>query len=77
MLVGPDQITIRLETGQFACPGTSGDHNCGCSQFFDAFVGGDFHLAFASQGRLAHDRGHFVFLEEMSDPARELLRNPA
>ena len=77
VLVGPDQIAIRLEPRKFPRPCAGGQDDVLGADLFRALVGLDADLAFAGQPGLAHDDVDLVLFQQVLDPAFHLLGHAA
>ncbi len=77
VLVGPDPLAIRFEPWQISRPCAGGQHDVFGGKLFSAFLSFDRDFPFAGDLGLAHHDVDLVFLEQMADPARELLGHTA
>ena len=77
VLVVPDQIAVRLQPRQLARPRAGGEDDVLGRQLLAALLGLDRDLAFARQRGGAHHHVDLVLLEQVPDPAGELLGHPA
>ena len=77
MLVGPNQITIGFQPGQFAGTGAGSQNDVLRSQFFGAFLGLDRDLALGGDRCLAHHDSDLVLLHQVANAARQLRSHAA